>query len=184
MRTQTNSNEANRERHSHQGFSLIELLIVVAIILVIAAIAIPNLLRARMAANEAAAATNVRTVTTASLIYSTTYSNGYPPALANLGGGLIATCNQASLIDPIIATAPNQKSGFTFQYTGQGAPVIAAPGCGAPGFSGYLIAAVPTNPGITGIRSFCSDTPGVIHYDPTGLAPGTAAACDALPSLQ
>jgi type IV pilus assembly protein PilA len=70
-----------------EGFSLIELLIVVAIILIIAAIAIPNLLRARMAANESSAVASIRTVTTAEITYQTGYPTvGYAPALVNLGG--------------------------------------------------------------------------------------------------
>jgi type IV pilus assembly protein PilA len=184
VRTQASSNDANRDQSIDQGFSLIELLIVVAIILIIAAIAIPNFMRARMAANEAAAAETIRTLTTASVVYATTYSNGYPPTLATLGGGPIATCNQADLMDPIVTNPPNQKSGYVFQYTGIGGNVIAAAGCGAPGFNGYFVAAAPTTIGVTGQRSFCSDTPGVVHFDPTGLVPGSAAACDALPALQ
>ncbi len=175
--------KTNRQQSTHGGFSLIELLIVVAIILVLAALAIPSLLHSRIAANEAAAVANVRSLTTASLIYNTTYRNGYPPTLASLGGGPIPTCDQASLIDAVIAVAPSQKSGFAFEYVGQSAEAIAAPGCGAPGFDGYLVSAVPVNPGITGVRSFCSDTPGIIHYDPTGKAPASPAACDALSPL-
>ena len=72
--------EKNRVDDS-RGFSLIELLIVIAIILIIAAIAIPNLIQARISANEAAAASSIRTITTAAVVYSTTYQNGYPPAI-------------------------------------------------------------------------------------------------------
>ena len=75
------------------GFSLIELLIVVAIILIIAAIAIPNLLRARMAANESSAVSSLRTITTGEITYQSTYPTvGYAATLVNLGGPLGAAC--------------------------------------------------------------------------------------------
>jgi type IV pilus assembly protein PilA len=184
MRNVTHAQQRNHALLPQTGFSLIELLIVVAIILIIAAIAIPSLMRSRMAANEAAAAETIRTLTTASVIYYSTYENGYPPTLASLGGGVVATCNQADLMDPVVTTPPNQKSGFTYQYTGEDGNATQAAGCAAPGFNGYLVAAIPTNLGVTGQRSFCSDTPGVLHFDPTGLAPATVAACDALAALQ
>ena len=87
-----------------RGFSLIELLIVVAIILIIAAIAIPNLMRARMAANESSAVGSLRTINTGEITYNSTYSTvGYATALSNLGGGLGAACvpssSTACLID-------------------------------------------------------------------------------------
>jgi type IV pilus assembly protein PilA len=178
--------EEKRPGHESGGFSLIELLVVVAIILIIAAIAIPQLLRARIAANEAAAAENVRTLTTASMAYSSTWDNGFPPTLATLGGvgGAVATCELSNLMDPTITAPPNQKSGFTFAYTAVGAPVIAPPGCAVPGANAYLITATPITEFFTGVRSFCSDEPGVIHYDPTGATPGSQAACEALSPLQ
>lgn len=175
---------ARSRAHGTQGFSLIELLIVVAIILIIASIAIPNFLRSRMAANEAAAAANLRTITSAAVIYNTSWSNGFPPTLAALGGASPpATCDFAILIDSILATAPHQKTGYTYDYVGQGPPVTPGGGCGAPGFNAYLASATPIKVGMTGQRSFCSTTPGVIHYDLTGLKPASTPACNALPSM-
>src|SRR5579862_4900067 len=96
-----------------KGFSLIELLIVVAIILIIAAIAIPNLLRSKMAANEASAVGSLRTLNTACITYSTVYG-GYPAALSNLGPATPATSTSADLIDSVLASGT--KSGYSFTY--------------------------------------------------------------------
>ena len=87
-------------RKKQKGFSLIELLIVVAIILIIAAIAIPNLLRSRMAANEASAVGTIRTLNTASITYNSTYGNGFPPSLTAVGtsAGAVSCTNAWPLI--------------------------------------------------------------------------------------
>lgn len=182
MRTNTYSSSSKHPR-LESGFSLIELLIVVAIILVIVAIAIPNFLRSKMAANEAAAVENLRTITTASVVYSSTWGNGYPPTLDSLGGvGAGSTCDLANLIDPIIATAPYIKSGYVYGYTGQNGVVPLGGGCTAPGFQGYMATAVPRS-AYSGTRSFCSSEPGVIHFDTTGAVAGSEVACNALPVL-
>ena len=97
-----------------KGFSLIELLIVVAIILIIAAIAIPNLLRAKMAANEASAVGSLRTINTSCVEYSTTYGIGFPGSLPSLGGTGTATSASSGLIDSVLAGGV--KSGYTFAY--------------------------------------------------------------------
>src|SRR5487761_206323 len=143
-----------------KGFSLIELLIVVAIILIIAAIAIPNLLRSRMAANEASAVEHLHALTSAAAINCSTWDNGYPPTMGAMGGiGPLATCNQAVLLDQLITATPFQKAGYTFSYVGVGPTVPGAPGCGAPGYNAYFTAAKPITVGFTGQRSFCSDLP-------------------------
>src|SRR6201987_2530970 len=106
-----------------KGFSLIELLIVVAIILIIAAIAIPNLLRARMAANEASAVASIRTINTGMITYNSTYPTvGYATTLAALGGASPCTPSSttACLIDGVLSAGT--KSGYTFHATGAGGP--------------------------------------------------------------
>jgi type IV pilus assembly protein PilA len=171
---------------SQHGFSLIELLIVVSIILVIAAIAIPNMLSSRKAANQASAVANIRTITSASVSYSVTYANGYPPSLASLGGIVVpATCNAAILIDSTLASDPSSKSGYQFTYTGLNGNITnPPPSCPAPGFNSYLISAVPLIQGTTGNMSYCSTEQGVIYFDPNGTQATTQAACFALQTLQ
>jgi type IV pilus assembly protein PilA len=170
-----------------KGFSLIELLIVIAVILVIASIAIPNLMRARLAANQAAAAENVRTINTAAAAYSATYNLGFPPTFLSMGGstGNPATCTAAILIDEVLSTPPHWKSGYIYDYEPEGpAETIAVPpGC-VDGYYDYLITAAPVTVGSTGQNSFCADEPGVIHFDSTGNPAASTAACDALPPLQ
>ena len=179
----TTREQGDRQSRS-RGFSLIELLVVIAIILVIAALAIPNFLRAKISANQAGAASTIRTINTASAQYQASWNNGYPPSLAVLGTvGATATCNGAMVLDPTITTAPNQKSGYTFAYTPQGASISSPPtGCAA-GYSSYLITAVPTT-FLTGTNSYCSDESNVLHFDVTGAVSTTPAACDSLPAVQ
>ena|SRR6202451_4029269 len=142
-----------------KGFSLIELLIVVAIILIIAAIAIPNLLRAKMAANEASAVGSLRTINTSCVEYSTTYGVGYPGSLGALGGTGTATSASAGLIDSVLAGGV--KSGFTFVYT-------AATADSAGSIDTYTITATPVVAGTTGQRMFFTDQSGVIRANASG----------------
>ena len=147
-----------------KGFSLIELLIVVAIILIIAAIAIPNLLRSKMAANESSAVGSLRTINTAEVTYQTNWNIGFAALLSNLGGPspcAIASSATACLIDPVLSTGTFTKSGYTFTAVG----VLPDP-LGNP--QGFNTTATPTAYQVTGTRSFCSDHSGVIRFAVNG----------------
>ena len=168
-----------------RGFSLIELLIVVAIILIIAAIAIPNLLRARIAANESSAVNAIRNINTAEFAYNTAYPTvGYAPALSNLGG--LAPCTptslQACLIDNTLATASigtGSKSGYVFAATG-----LTPAGTG---FTSFVSATSPVSYNISGVRNFCSTEDGVIRFNPglSGSVPVvTLGACQVFTTMQ
>jgi type IV pilus assembly protein PilA len=151
---------ANSKRSA--GFTLIELLIVVAVIMIIAGIAIPNFIRSKMRANEAGAVANLRTITTASVVYNTTYGVGFAPSLAALGGNPSApSASQAGLIDSVLSSGI--KSGYTFTYT-----VLAVDVNGNA--QAYSVTADPITPGTTGERHFYTDQSAVIRENLTATA--------------
>ena len=161
-------------RLKQAGFSLIELLIVVAVILVIAAIAIPNLLRSRMAANEASAVASLRSINTSDVIYQSTYASSYAPTLIALSdGGIPTNClppavpsaTSSCLIDPSLASGT--KGGYTFTYN----PVSAG-----STVSSYSVNGDPTSVG-SGQRHFFTDQNLVIR------ANGVAAASNTDPPI-
>ena len=154
-----------------RGFSLIELLIVVAIILIVAAIAIPNLLRARVAANESSAAASVRTINTAQQSFQTAYPlTGYASNIATLGPA-DASCSagpsslNACLIDFVISQGT--KSGYRFLSTGAGGPPADT----------FISAADPVTMNITGVKGFCGTEDHVVRYISIDAGAPSHATC-------
>jgi len=147
-----------------RGFSLIELLIVVAMILIIAAIAVPSFLRSRIAAYESAAVASIRTLNTAQVTYNSAYPTvGYAGSMAALGGTNCTPPNSTSacLIDT--ALAGGQRGGYNFTLS----HVTGTPN------SSYNFIATPILWNYSGIRYFCSYADAVVRYSMT-----TITTCD------
>jgi len=139
---------------------MVELLVVVAVILIITAVALPNLLRAKMSANEASAVGSLRAINSSCINYSTTWGTGFPISLSNLGPGQPATSSAADLVDKSLASGT--KSGYTFIYV-SGKPA-------AGNISNYTVQANPLAPTKAGIRYFFTDQTGVIRYSIGSIA--------------
>ena len=162
MRALKDRSMMSRTSKGSAGFSLIELLIVVAVIMVIAGIAIPNFIRSKMRANESVAVSNLRTITTASVVYNTTYGVGFAPSLVALGGNPAnPSATSAGLVDSVLSSGV--KSGYIYTYT-----VLATDVAGNA--QAYSIAADPITPGTTGDRHFYADQTAVIRSNLTVAA--------------
>ena len=150
-----------KNKTCNHGFSLIELLLVVAIILIIAAIAIPSLLHSKMAANESSAVGSLRSINTACVNYAGEYGIGYPAALSNMAPAASPTSAAADLLDAVLASGT--KSGYVFTYAAGAATSTGI-------INSYSVTAAPQSHGVSGTRGFYTDKSFVIRADPTGSA--------------
>jgi prepilin-type N-terminal cleavage/methylation domain-containing protein len=148
-----------------KGFTLVEIMIVVAIIAVVVGVAIPNLLRSRLNGNESNAISNLQTISVAAQTYLSV-QNTLPTTLN-------ALYTQHYLPDGTLACAssPCLKNGYRYNMGGTGAT------------TDFFVYAIPQTPNVTGVRSFCSGSDGVIRVDPAGATPGSQTACNNLNPL-
>jgi len=143
-----------------KGFTLVEIMIVIAIIAILVGIAIPNLLRSRLNANEQYAISNLQTISVAAQTYWSV-KNILPDTLVKL--------HNEGLIDGVLgcSTMPCEKNGYNYEIGGTGTS------------DSFFVYAVPKTPNVTGVRSFCSGSDGVTRVNPSGAAPASQTACTA-----
>ena len=161
MRSLIKSARTERAKGHTTGFSLIELLVVVAVILIIASIAIPNFIKSKMRANEAAVQ-NLRNISTAEVVYSTTYGIGFSDNLVKLTStSAVVDQNNAGLIDEVLASGT--KSGYVYTFA-----VLSTDSQGH--VTGYSVSTDPISAGNTGVRHFYTDQTAVIRFNGTTTA--------------
>jgi len=162
MRRRESTKDPRVSGYSRRGFSLIELLVVVAVILIIAAIAIPNYIKSKMRANEASAVESLRNISTAEVVYSSLYGIGFSDGLIKLGGsGTVVDQDNAGLIDGILAGG--LKSGYSFTFS-----TLATDSQGH--VLSYTVLADPQVPGNSGQRHFYTDQTMVIRSNVSATA--------------
>ena len=156
-----------------RGFTLVELLIVVAVIGVVGAIAVPSLLRARISANETTAVASMRAINSAQASYSSSANGGYAVALATLA----TTCpgSTQAFISADLGADPSVKSGYRVELQAAAGSTPGPNDCNAtPTRSGFYSTSVPIAPGVSGHKGFASNAAGAVFFDITGAAPTEA----------